>query len=65
MYNALLNWGPTLLVVAFFFVGLRWTVSRYARLFATQAENARAQTAATLRLAEALDRITAALEKKM
>jgi hypothetical protein len=56
-------WGPELLMAVVFLVAVRWIVSRYKKIFAAQAENTKAQTAATLQLAHAMERIAAALEK--
>ncbi len=64
MTDIIMSWGPTVLVAVIVIGAIRWIMSRYAKLFATQAENARAQTAATLQLAQTLERIAAALEKR-
>jgi hypothetical protein len=64
MIYEILYWGPTVLTAIIVVGVMRWVVSRYAKLFAMQAENAKAQTAASLRLAQALERVAVVLEKR-
>ena len=64
MTDIIMYWGPTLLAAVVVLVAVRWIASRYAKMFAAQAENAKAQTAATLQLAHALERIAAIVEKR-
>jgi hypothetical protein len=63
IYAVFYYWGPTVLMGAVVVLAMRWVVARYAKLFAMQAENAKAQTAASLQLAQAMERVAAAIEK--
>ena len=62
-YADLDYWGPTILMIVVVIATVRWAVARNSRLFATQSENAKAQTAASLKLAQAMERVAAAVEK--
>jgi hypothetical protein len=64
MMEMILYWGPTALTLIVFVGAARWIISRHAKLFAIQAENVKAQTASSLQLARAMERVATVLENR-
>jgi hypothetical protein len=57
-------WGPTLLVAAAVLAVMRTAMSRQARYFKTQSDNATAQTAELSKIHRSLEQIVMALESR-
>jgi hypothetical protein len=65
MMDFLVYWGPTLVPVAVILLVFGFAMRRQAAFFKNQAQNSAAQTAELRKIGQSLDRVAAAIEKRV